>query len=134
MKVQVLRSGGLLGRSVEWDVVVDEQPDPERWYVLISECPWHEHPVENTMPDRYTYEIHCEPHEAVIPEQQLVGPWRELVDRVRDASQPSRPAPEPQPARQSAPTPRSHPKAECETKAAPTGESERLPDELDDER
>ena len=39
------RSGGLLGRRVEWDVIVDEQPDPEQWYVLIAELPWHEHPA-----------------------------------------------------------------------------------------
>ncbi|CAO1654056.1 hypothetical protein I6E68_02210 [Salinibacterium sp. NSLL150] len=108
------RSGGLLGRRIEWDVVVDEQPDPERWYVLIAELPWHEHPVENTMPDRYIYEIHCEPHEAVIPEQQLVGPWRELVDRVREASQPSRPAPEPQPAPSPQPKPEPEPEIECD--------------------
>ncbi|WP_231600516.1 protealysin inhibitor emfourin [Salinibacterium sp. SWN248] len=114
MKVQVWRSGGLLGRRIEWDVVVDEQPDPERWYVLLAELPWHEHPVENTMPDRYTYEIHCEPHEAVIPEQQLVGPWRELVDRVREASQPSRPAPEPQPAPSPQPKPEPEPEPEIE--------------------
>ncbi|GAA1212546.1 hypothetical protein [Rhodoglobus aureus] len=85
MKVQVWRSGGLLGRRVEWDVIVDEQPDPEQWYILIAELPWDEHPATMTMPDRYIYEIHCEPHEAVIPEQELVGPWRELVNRVRDA-------------------------------------------------
>ncbi|WP_210403782.1 protealysin inhibitor emfourin [Salinibacterium sp. UTAS2018] len=112
MKVQVWRSGGLLGRRVEWAVVVDEQPDPDQWYLLIYEIPWNEHPAENTMPDRYTYEIHCEPHEAVIPEQQLVGPWRELVDRVREADpNPQRPRPESQPAPklepESAPTPES---------------------------
>lgn len=133
MKIQVWRSGGLLGRRVEWDVVVDEQPDPEQWYELVSGCPWHEQPVESPMPDRYTYQIRCEPHEAVIPEQQLVGPWRELVERVRDASQPSRPQPEPQPEPPPAPTPGSHPEAEHETEA-PTAEPERFPDELDGER
>ncbi|MEL0625737.1 protealysin inhibitor emfourin [Salinibacterium amurskyense] len=113
MKVQVWRSGGLLGRRVEWAVVVDEQPDPDQWYVLISEIPWNEHPAESTMPDRYTYEIRCEPHEAVVPEQQLVGPWRELVDRVREAdSSPRRPQPESQPA------------PECDTEASPATETE----------
>ncbi|MBH0052989.1 hypothetical protein I6E74_02250 [Salinibacterium sp. SWN139] len=117
MKVQVWRSGGLLGRRVEWAVVVDEQPDPDQWYLLISEIPWNEHPTENTMPDRYTYEIHCEPHEAVIPEQQLVGPWRELVDRVREAdASPRRPQPE------------SPPGPECDAEASPATETERGPD------
>ena len=81
------RSGGLLGRRIEWDVVVDDQPDADQWYVLINELPWGECSTTNTTPDRYTYGIRCEPHEAVIPEQQLTGPWRELVDRVRDASE-----------------------------------------------
>ena len=95
MKVKVWRSGGLLGRRVEWDVVVDEQPDPEQWYVLISELPWDERHAVLRMPDRYVYEIHCEPHAAVIPEQELVGPWRELVDRVRAANeQPRDPEPD----------------------------------------
>ena len=125
MKVQVWRSGGLLGRRVEWAVVVDEQPDPDQWYLLISELPWNEHPTENTMPDRYTYEIHCEPHEAVIAEQQLVGPWRELVDRVREADpNPQRPRPEsrpepalepqPEPESQPEPQPESEPEIECD--------------------
>ncbi|MGV8858248.1 protealysin inhibitor emfourin [Rhodoglobus sp.] len=86
MKVQVWRSGGLLGRRIEWDVIVDEQPDPEQWYLLIAELPWEKRVTTNPMPDRYTYEIHCDPHEVVIPEQDLVGPWRELVDRVREAN------------------------------------------------
>ncbi|MEV8252844.1 protealysin inhibitor emfourin [Rhodoglobus sp. NPDC076762] len=118
MKVQVWRSGGLLGRRVEWAVVVDEQPDPDQWYVLISEIPWNEHPAESTMPDRYTYEIHCEPHEAVIPEQQLVGPWRELVDRVREAdSSPRRPQPEHQ--AEAGPKPPAGPKPQPEPEPEP---------------
>ena len=91
MKILVWRSGGLLGRRVEWDVVVDEQPDPEQWYLLIAELPWDERPAVIATPDRYTYRIRCDPHEVVIPEQQLTGPWRELVDRVRDADTQARP-------------------------------------------
>lgn len=86
MKVLVWRSGGLLGRSVEWDVVVDEQPDSDQWYLLIAELPWDECPAVSATPDRYNYRIRCDPHEVVIPEQQLTGPWRELVDRVRNAN------------------------------------------------
>ncbi|WP_219949953.1 protealysin inhibitor emfourin [Salinibacterium sp. M195] len=96
MKVQVWRSGGLLGRRVEWDVVIDEQPDPDQWYLLIAELPWHEHIITIPVPDRYTYEIRCDPHEVVIPEQELVGPWRELVDRVREANKRPRPSESPE--------------------------------------
>jgi len=91
MKILVWRSGGLLGRRVEWDVVVDEQPDAEQWYLLIAKLPWDECSTTNTTPDRYTYGIHVDRHEVVIPEQELTGPWRELVDRVRDADTPERP-------------------------------------------
>ena len=91
------RSGGLLGRRIEWNVVVDEQPDPDQWYLLIAELPWGERSKTLPMPDRYTYEIRCEPHEAVIPEQELTGPWRELVDRVRDANAKPKPNPSPNP-------------------------------------
>lgn len=85
MRILVWRSGGLLGRRVEWAVVVDEQPDPDKWYLLIAELPWDERPSTLTTPDRYLYGIRCDAHEVVIPEQELTGPWRELVDRVRDA-------------------------------------------------
>lgn len=125
MKVQVWRSGGLLGRRVEWAVVVDDQPDPDQWYLLIAEIPWNDHPAENTMPDRYTYEIHCEPHEVVIPEQQLVGPWRELVDRVREAdASPRRPHPESQPAPAPTPAPATPPGTPQEPGLAPQPEPE----------
>ncbi|MGV8876322.1 MAG: protealysin inhibitor emfourin [Rhodoglobus sp.] len=99
MKVHVGRSGGLLGRRVEWTVVIDEQPDAEQWHLLVSELPWNEPAATNTAPDRYTYEIRCAPHEITIGEQQLTGVWRQLVDRVRDvSSKPSnRPAASSQP-------------------------------------
>ena len=87
MRIQVWRSGGLLGRRVEWDVVVEEQPDPEQWQLLIDKLPWDKCSTTNTAPDRYTYGIRCDPNEVVIPEQELTGPWRELVDRVRDADE-----------------------------------------------
>ena len=90
MDVIVSRSGGLAGLRLTWEVRVDEQPDAEDWYLLIEEIPWSQPPPVPPEPDRFVYRIRCAPHEATLAERQLVGPWRELVDRVRDASEPER--------------------------------------------
>ncbi|MGW4927625.1 protealysin inhibitor emfourin [Agromyces sp. NPDC004153] len=90
MDVIVSRSGGLAGLRLTWEVRVDEQPDAEDWYLLIEEIPWSQPPPVPPEPDRFVYRIRCAPHEATLAERQLVGPWRELVDRVQDASEPER--------------------------------------------
>ncbi|TYL52312.1 protealysin inhibitor emfourin [Agromyces mariniharenae] len=90
MDVIVSRSGGLAGLRLTWEVRVDEQPDAEAWYLLIEEIPWGKPPPVPPEPDRFVYRIRCAPHEATLAERQLVGPWRELVDRVQDASEPER--------------------------------------------
>jgi hypothetical protein len=61
MKVSVTRSGGFAGLRRTWAVTVDEQPD------------------------RYVYEIRYSRRRVTLPEQQLTGVWKELVDRVREA-------------------------------------------------
>jgi hypothetical protein len=91
MKVTVTRSGGIAGLTRRWEVVVDDQPDPQTWLVLIDRLPWSEAVPVAPQPDRYVYRIRCEPREAVLAEQQLTGPWQELVDRVRHA-QPEAPS------------------------------------------
>ncbi|MET4640131.1 protealysin inhibitor emfourin [Mycetocola sp. 2940] len=105
MKVTVTRSGGFAGIARRWQVSVEQEPDEESWIMLLRRLPWDEVPQEPAQPDRYLYRINCEPRqdgqddgersnrresaiaqprEAVIPEQRLTGPWRELVDRVRE--------------------------------------------------
>ena len=58
---------------------------------LVSSLPWDDAPPEaHGEPDRYVYRISCEPHEVVLGERALEGPWRVLVERVRavaDAAQ-----------------------------------------------
>lgn len=142
MDVFVARSGGLAGIRLTWHVRVDEQPDADDWFVLIEEIPWNEVPPAPPEPDRFTWDIRCEPTgatessaaapdatakgadapdatgtpsgprpdesqhhadgpqhvpaitaEATLAERQLTGPWRELVDRVRQATEPKREAP-----------------------------------------
>jgi len=90
MDVIVSRSGGLAGLRLTWEVRVDEQPDPDEWYLLIDEIPWNQPPPVPPEPDRFVYRIRCAPHEATLAERQLVGPWKALVERVQEATEPER--------------------------------------------
>ncbi len=90
MDVIVSRSGGLAGLRLTWEVRVDDQPDRDEWYLLIEEIPWGRPPPVPPEPDRFVYRIRCEPHEATLAERQLTGPWRELVDRVQETTEPER--------------------------------------------
>jgi hypothetical protein len=109
MKVTVTRSGGFAGLARRWQVFVEREPDEESWILLLRQLPWDDVPDEPAEPDRYQYRINCEPRktaeddrlqtlqrqeaviaeprEVVIPEQRLTGPWRELVDRVRETDE-----------------------------------------------
>lgn len=86
MKVVVSRSGGVAGVRVTWELRVDEQPDPSTWVQLLDELPWDSIDDSEPQPDRFVYRIRVPPHEVVLAERQVAGPWRELVDRVRTAN------------------------------------------------
>ena len=88
MKVIVIRTGGMAGLRRTWEVAVDDQPDSESWTELLTRLPWENRPKVPAQPDRYVYEIRCSRHRVVLPEQQVTGPWRELVDRVRNTEAP----------------------------------------------
>ncbi|SFN75401.1 protealysin inhibitor emfourin [Mycetocola miduiensis] len=112
MKVTVTRSGGFAGLARRWQVSVESEPDEESWILLLRKLPWNEIAQEPPQPDRYLYRINyeprnnataaspdrnritepviAEPREVVIPEQRLTGPWRELVDRVRERDEQER--------------------------------------------
>lgn len=85
MKVVVTRSGGFTGLSVTWEVQVDAQPDPAAWHALVAELPWNAVADRAPQPDRFIYRIRCDHHEATLTEPDLEGPWREIVERVRQA-------------------------------------------------
>jgi hypothetical protein len=94
MKVTVTRSGGFAGLSVAWTVRIEEQPDEDQWRELLDRLPWGGSGPASDEPDRYVYRVRFARHEAVIPEKALTGPWRELVDRVKEAGAPDRERPE----------------------------------------
>jgi len=87
MKVVVSRSGGIAGIRVTWEVQVDEQPDAPVWRELLGALPWEEAADSAPEPDRYVYRIRCAPHEVVLPEPRVSGPWKDLVDRVKAATE-----------------------------------------------
>jgi hypothetical protein len=90
MRITVVRSGGVAGIRRTWSVEVARQPDPSAWERLVDDVPWDAPPVEDRAPDRFVYvitvvEVEVELHEVRLGESALDGPWRELVERVRDA-------------------------------------------------
>lgn len=99
--VIVVRSGGVLGRSVRW-VAEAAPPETEQWVTLIERCPWDAQTDAPTGADRYMWRIRAtlpgERHEQELPDASLDGPWRDLVDAVRETPG-SRvpPTPSPQP-------------------------------------
>lgn len=93
--ILVARSGGVAGITRRWHV---QRPGDEaaRWVVLLERCPWEEEPgadpstkSANGGADRFMWRIEARlrqvHHEQVIPDEHLSGPWRDLVDAVRDA-------------------------------------------------
>lgn len=88
--VTVTRTGGIAGMRREWTA---EPPDDEapRWIALIDGCPW-DAVAEYAGPDsdRFMWRIHaqCGPDErdARLADAQVRGPWRDLVDEVRQAA------------------------------------------------
>jgi hypothetical protein len=96
--VTVVRSGGFAGLKRTWEATADDQPTAQAWLGLTDSLPWGRvasHDARSA--DRFVYRIvilvHSEVrHEATLPESELTGAWRELVDRVQqqaDAPAPS---------------------------------------------
>lgn len=89
-KVSVTRSGGFAGVRRSWVVVIDDQPDSEAWNELLGRIPWDNRPRRTAtapQPDRFIYVIRYSRRRVTLPEQLVTGPWRELVDRVRDTEE-----------------------------------------------
>ena len=94
--VLVTRTGGFAGLRREWRAQPTEGDVPQ-WIALIRSCPWDDvgsaAPASHTPPrgaDRFVWSIRaqCGPDEraAELTDDDVSGPWRDLVDRVRDAA------------------------------------------------
>ncbi|HCS61946.1 MAG TPA: hypothetical protein DIW46_11230 [Microbacterium sp.] len=88
--VIIVRTGGIAGIRRQWQVEppLDENP---RWAALIEQCPWDAPNQEPHGADRYIWSIRAhtpaDSRERDVPDHDLAGPWRDLVDAVRNASQ-----------------------------------------------
>ena len=73
-----------------WSVQAVTPDDRNQWQPLIEACPWDQLPAgEAAQPDRFIYRIRAGQRSATLPERDLVGPWRTLVDTTRAAAEAS---------------------------------------------
>lgn len=76
----------------EWRAEPPPKEEP-RWIALIDECPWDSEPPDPGGADRFVWNIeaHCGPQakEAKLPDREVQGPWRDLVDEVRSFEKPA---------------------------------------------
>ena len=92
MKITVERSGGFAGMKRTWAVQAAPPDDTDCWQPLIEACPWDTVPapgraVSPGQADRFTYSIRAGQRRAILPEQELTGPWRELVEHAKAAAE-----------------------------------------------
>ena len=83
--ISVVRSGGFAGLQREWTIEVTAAEEAERWHPIIDACPWDENDAVGN-PDGYVYSVRANDRTAVVAENRLDGPWRQLVDEVRRCS------------------------------------------------
>lgn len=94
MKITVQRSGGVAGMERVWSVQAVTPDDRDQWQPLIEACPWDDLPGPAAagaggipQPDRFVYRIRAGQRRATLPERDLVGPWRTLVESMRAAAE-----------------------------------------------
>jgi hypothetical protein len=87
VEIAVSRTGGIAGMTRTWSVRVDDGADEQAaWCALVDDCPWDEQAPPTPGADRFTYVVRADDREARLGEAAVEGPWRRLVDRVREAS------------------------------------------------
>lgn len=82
--IEVSRSGGFAGLTRTWSVEVSPAEAEERWLPLIEQA--HPSETQDAERDRYVYHIAIGYHEVTVPESAVQGPWKELVEWVKNAS------------------------------------------------
>ncbi|WP_426324335.1 hypothetical protein [Microbacterium sp. E-13] len=108
IEVEVARTGGIAGITRRWSAQPPEAEASE-WISLIDSCPWDEATASssddgagddgsrqslvaaNPVPDGFMWWIRAtwsgaDPREARLPDDDVVGAWRRLIDAVRDRS------------------------------------------------
>jgi hypothetical protein len=89
LRILVVRSGGFAGIARTWTVEPDG--DADDWLNLIDACPWGTHTADPAARDRFVWRIEVRVRRrrrtASVPDRDLDGPWRELVERVKTAAE-----------------------------------------------
>ncbi len=91
--VTVTRTGGLAGLRREWSAGPPPDREPQ-WIALIENCPWDaiEGGPGKRGADRFVWRIRARcgggERAAELADEQVSGPWRALVDAVRDTATP----------------------------------------------
>lgn len=94
LEVAVTRTGGFAGITKRW-LAVPAEAEASVWIDLIAQCPWDARQVGaeagSAGADRFTWWIRArcgeqDEREAELPDDEMVGAWRDLVDAVRDWS------------------------------------------------
>ena len=96
--VTVVRSGGFAGLTRRWGVQAPPA-DAARWRTLVDDCPWHDYDDAcadqraddaSRGADRFSWTLHAMLPDATLradlTETQATGPWRALIDAVREVS------------------------------------------------
>lgn len=91
MLIVVVRSGGFAGVSRRWRVEPAPAEQP-RWTALVERCPWdapEQHPDAGA--DRFVWTVRARVSDSELqrelPESELTGAWRELVEAVRESGE-----------------------------------------------
>lgn len=91
-RIEVSRSGGFAGLSRTWSVEVSPAEAEERWLPLLEQAEAEN--AETLHRDRFIYHIVVVGYrDAMVPESAVQGPWKELLERARNAP-PKEPAEE----------------------------------------
>lgn len=87
--IAVVRTGGIAGIRRRWQVEAGPD-DAGGWIDLIDRCPWDQEAPTDTGADRFVWRIRArtpvERRERELPDSALDGPWRALVEAVRQAA------------------------------------------------
>jgi hypothetical protein len=105
LTILVVRTGGFAGLRRAWRVAADEASSPA-WRALVDACPWDAATIAASQDraahggaDRYVWEVTAadgderhpvtgdESRHAVLGERAVEGPWRELIDAVREGGE-----------------------------------------------
>lgn len=83
LSILVRRTGGFAGLTREWRVETDGGTE---WRGLVESCPWDARGGDPGVRDGFVWRIRITgavDREVELPEGALVGPFEELVARVR---------------------------------------------------